>query len=455
MPTENNPMKSAIDRRLSALCVPDDMAQRIQAAAQKKRPRVIRFRRPLAVAAVFCLVLACSMGVLATTVPSAQNLFAIVGTQISSMLQPIERSCTDNGIETTVVAAMNDNDMVDIYVAVKDLEGSRINERTNLADVQLSGIAMTPMVQMVQFDEKTATATFRIEGVCGEDLNGKKITLSIGAVLLGRTEWSDQNTGISVSDIETVFPSPAFQPITGNATRTTVGFSDSGAPFNGDQALVPAESDGSLDSMCPWGGLTSGGVADNALHLQLKYSAVGKYAQFTQVFLMTGKPEKDEKLPIHSIDFGKCETRGGSQYYEYTEYILPLPQGADPEKLTVAYSGISYEDAVLGKWETTFRLESVSRQRVAHVELNIGGWHVTQVELSPMGVSVTVDDNGSSDPLPEILAYDKSGAPIPVNGSSSSWNGTERICKNQFTSPLPLEQISRVTIGGVEIDFKN
>lgn len=79
------------------------------------------------------------MGVLATTVPSVQNLFAIVGTQISSMLQPIERSCTDNGIETTVVAAMNDNDMVDIYVAVKDLEGSRINERTNLADVQLSG----------------------------------------------------------------------------------------------------------------------------------------------------------------------------------------------------------------------------------------------------------------------------------------------------------------------------
>ena len=98
MPTENNPMKSAIDRRLSALCVPDDMAQRIQAAAQKKRPRVIRFRRPLAVAAVFCLILACSMGVLATTVPSVQNLFAIVGTQISSMLQPIERSCTDNGI---------------------------------------------------------------------------------------------------------------------------------------------------------------------------------------------------------------------------------------------------------------------------------------------------------------------------------------------------------------------
>lgn len=150
--------------------------------------------------------------------------------------------------------------------------------------------------------------------------------------------------------------------------------------------------------MFPWGGLTSGGVADNALHLQLKYSAVGKYAQFTQVFLMTGKPEKDEKLPIHSIDFGKCETRGGSQYYEYTEYILPLPQGADPEKLTVAYSGISYEDAVPGKWETTFRLESVSRQRVAHVELNIGGWHVTQVELSPMGVSVTVDDNGLQRP---------------------------------------------------------
>ena len=68
---------------------------------------------------------------------------------------------------------MNDNDMVDIYVAVKDLKRSRSMSGTNLWRMFSSGIAMTPMVQMVQFDEKTATATFRIEGVCGEDLNGK------------------------------------------------------------------------------------------------------------------------------------------------------------------------------------------------------------------------------------------------------------------------------------------
>lgn len=455
MPMENNPVRHAIDRRLSALCVPDDMAQRIQAAAQEKKPRVIRLRRPLALAAVFCLMLVCSMGVLATTVPSVQNLFAVVGSQISSLLQPIERSSTDNGVETTVVAAMNDNDMVDIYVAVKDLEGTRIDERTSLADVQLTGIDMAPMVQMVQFDDKTATATFRIQGVCGEDLNGKKITLSIGAVLLGKTEWMDQNTGVSAADVAKVFPSPAFQPITGTSTRTTVGSADAHNAFDGDKALVPAQSDGSLDSLFPWGSLTSGGVADNALHLQLKPSAVGKYAQYTSVFLTPGNPDNEEKLPVHSIDFGKCETLGSNQYYEYTEYILPLPQGADLEKFTVAYSGVSYESAVPGRWETTFRLESVSRQRVAHVDMSVDGWHITQVELSPMGVAVTADDNGSGDSLPEIVAYDKNGSPIPVNGSSSSWNGTQCVVKNQFAPPLPLEQIARVTVGGVEIEFKS
>ena len=44
MPTENNPMKSAIDRRLSALCVPDDMAQRkIPMTMQDWETRLNRF----------------------------------------------------------------------------------------------------------------------------------------------------------------------------------------------------------------------------------------------------------------------------------------------------------------------------------------------------------------------------------------------------------------------------
>lgn len=128
------------------------------------------------------------------------------------------------------------------------------------------GIAMTPMVQMVQFDEKTATATFRIEGVCGEDLNGKKITLSIGAVLLGRTEWSDQNTGISVSDIETVFPSLQSSP-NRQRTRTTDCFLIPALPSTATRRSSLRNPLVRWTACSPGGGLTSGGVADNALHL--------------------------------------------------------------------------------------------------------------------------------------------------------------------------------------------
>lgn len=460
MPKKNDPLARSIDRRLAALCVPEDLAARVVAGAQeKKRPRVVRFRRPLAVAAVFCLIVTCSMGVLAAASPDSRNLFAVLGEQVFYLLQPIERSCVQNGIETTVVAAMNDRDTVDIYVAVRDLEGSRVNARTDLADVSLSGLLIPPSVQLVQFDEKSATATFRIEGICGEDLNGKKVTLSIGAVLLNKSDYVSQNTGVSVAQIAQAFPDPEFQTLTGEREYMTVGSGDELPLFSDDSALVPAETEESaLTQLLPWGSLAAGGVADGSLHLLVRPDATGRYAQYTDVRLIDKKHPEQTDQTLHTVEFGKCETIAANQYYEYTEYVIPLPENAGRETLSIAYSGVTYEEVIRGKWSATFQLESVSRQRIAYPDLTLDGWHISRVELSPMGVCMVMDGGDGNDldaSRPKIVAYDAAGKPISVNGSSSSWNGTEFALKNQFETPLPLEEISRVTVGGKEIEFKN
>lgn len=448
----------SVDRRLASLCVPDDLAARVTARAQEqKRPRIVRFRRPLAVAAVFCLIVASSMGVLAAA-PASRNLFSLLGEQVFSLLQPIERSCVQEGIETTVVAAMNDRDTVDIYVSVRDLEGARINERTDLADVTLSGLTLPPSVQMVQFDEKSATATFRIEGLCGDDLNGRKVTLSIGAILLNGADLYAQDTGVDVAQIARAFPSPALQTLTGSRTYSTVGSGEDAPLFLGDSALVPAEgADAALAGMLPWGKLAAAGVLDGALHLLVCPDDIGRYARSPEVSLLGAQTPDAAAQTLHTVSFGKCTTIAEQQYYEYTEYVLSLPEDADPASLSIAYSGVIYESAVHGKWTATFQLESVSRMYTATPDLTVDGWHILRVELSPMGVCVVMDDDGKSAPdatRPKIIAYDAAGQPITVNGSSSSWNGTETTLKNQFETPLPLEEISRVTVGGIEIEFR-
>lgn len=71
-----------------------------------------------------------------------------------------------------------------------DLEGSRIIERTTWRDVQLSGIAMTPMVQMVQFDEKLRQPPSALKAYAAR-IQMVKITLPLALFFL----WEESSVG--------------------------------------------------------------------------------------------------------------------------------------------------------------------------------------------------------------------------------------------------------------------
>ncbi len=465
MAKEIDTLREAVDRRLGALRVPEDLTERVLAKAAQKRPRMISLRRPIALAAVLCVMLIGGVGVFAAS-PAVPNLFSVLGAQVSSLLQPVDLSCTDAGIETTVVAAMNDSNSIDIYVSVKDLEGARIDEHSMLCDVALSDTVFRPYVHLVQFDEKSATATFLIEGSSSKSFDGKRVKLSIGGILLNGRDYESENVGVNVENLAAAFPAPAFQPLEGKSyTQSAVYFDDAKAEYDCTRALMPAESDGSMDGIFPWGTLTAAGISDNMLHLLVAPSAAGQRSR-VDVSLSGGTSAELSNLPRYTVDFNETEKNSHDSYFEYTEYILPLPAKPDLKKLSVSYSGTVYSELISGAWTTTFKLESLSKQHIAYPDITIDDWRISRVELSTMGISVTAEiksagwfsrsaSNSASGPPspPEIRAYTVSGDPIDFNSSSTSTDGNGYVLKNQFSSPTPLELIGRVTVGGQEISF--
>lgn len=453
MPTENDSLQTIIDRRLSSLQVPDDLLVRISAKPQRKKARVIRLRRALAIAAVFCFAVICSVNVVATGTPSGQGLFSFLGDQISSFLQPINHTCTDNGIQTDIIAAINDNDLVDIYVSVKDLEGSRINENTMISDIRLTGLDIEPWVERVRYDSASQSATFRIQGACGKNLDGKKLSLSIGSILLNETEFDKYDTGITVDDIQKAYPSPSLRLAASPSVRILGDdFENPLGIFEDNRVLNEADGKRFGTALFPWGDLTAAGVTeDSMLRLQCSLNDIGKYAQIYDVFLMDTAQNKPLDFPRGTIDFGISQTADNTIRYDNSEYVIPLPPDADPEKLTIAYSGIVYDDLIPGSWATTFRLESKAKEQTLYPEITVNGYRVSQIEISPMGISVMFENDNSDSPIPPVTAFDRNGNTLSMDGVFSTWDNDVIVVKNRFEFPVAVHDVSRILIGETEV----
>ncbi len=456
MPMENDSsLQTIIDRRLSSLQVPDDLLARIRVQPRQKKLHAFRMRRVLAVAAVCCFAVIFSVNVVATGTSPGQSLFSFLGNQISSFLQPINHTCVDRGIQTDIIAALNDNDLVDIYVSLKDREASRIDENTMIGDVRLTGLDIEPWVERIWYDSQSQTAMFRIQGACGKNLDGQKLSLSIGSILLNETEFIEYDTGITVEDIQNAYPSPSLRQVASPAVSilglpsdVSLSIFEDNRVLNKDEAV----SDPFGDSLFPWGGLTAGGVTeDNVLRLQCQRSATGKYAQVYDVFLMDTDSNQPLDFPRGTADFGISSAPDDTIRYDNTEYVIPLPPHIDPQKTSIAYSAIAYDDMIQGRWATTFRLESTIKEQTLYPEITVNGYPVSEIDLSPMGISVVFENNNSNSPLPLITAFDRKDKILSTDGVFSTWDDDVIIIKTRFASPMSIGNLSRVRIGEAEI----
>ena len=128
-----------IKNALNTIETPEyDMISEVEKEIQKNK-FPWHFKRAVPAALAICLCLMLSVGAMAATIPSFNNLLSMLVLIIALLLQPIEIACEDNGIKMEVVGAMNDDEMAVIYITMKDLVGDRIDETLDIYDYRLTG----------------------------------------------------------------------------------------------------------------------------------------------------------------------------------------------------------------------------------------------------------------------------------------------------------------------------
>ena len=323
------------------------LLQRTRAAAQKAPARPRRLRPLLApAAAVICLALtvpAFAMPALAAD-PSGYALLYSISPAAAQFFKPVNRSDEDNGIRLTVDSVYLHSDTVEIYVSLQDLTGDRLDETTDLFDSYRinRGFDCSATCSLAGYDAQTRTARFLISitSFDGQDIEGDKLTFSLGRLLTGKTETEGAVTGL---DLAAAQAEPATQQVTrrgGSGIAAEAG--GSGAETR--TALVPT---GTLAAPAPVVAITAMGYIDGLLHIQVLYENILETDNHGQLWLDNGV----EKLEcLGSLSF--FAENGSDSFEEYVFDVSPA-QLAD---CTLYGSFVTADTLIEGGWEITFPL---------------------------------------------------------------------------------------------------
>lgn len=71
--------------------------------------------------------------------PRLEKVTPIVGPQTAEVLQPIDITTGHDDIKIEVVATLNDEELVVVYLAVQDLTGNRVDPNIQLYHYMISG----------------------------------------------------------------------------------------------------------------------------------------------------------------------------------------------------------------------------------------------------------------------------------------------------------------------------
>lgn len=323
------------------------LLQCTRAAAQKAPARPRRLRPLIALAAVLvCLALAVpafAMPALAAD-PNGYALLYSISPAAAQFFKPVNRSDEDNGIRLTVDSVYLHSDTVEVYVALQDLTGDRLDETTDLFDSYRinRGFDCSATCSLAGYDAQTRTARFLISitSFDGQDIEGDKLTFSLNRLLTGKTETEGAVTGL---DLAAAQAEPATQQVTrrgGSGIAAEAG----GSTAETRTALVPT---GTLAAPAPGVAITAVGYVDGLLHIQVLYENILETDNHGQLWLDNGA-EKLECLGSLSF-FGE---NGSDSFEEYVFDVSPA-QLAD---CTLYGSFVTADTLIEGSWEITFPL---------------------------------------------------------------------------------------------------
>lgn len=464
-------IRLAIDRELGSIQL--DASQKSAILAQCRpsltvAPRHRPVRRVLAVAASFAAVMVLSVGTLAAAPELRESLKGLSEDTIA-ILQPVNQVSEDQGIRMEVLGAVNDGGVAVAFLSLQDTTGQgRVSDTVRLMDCQISDDLGIAIANVVSYDETTETAILRLEGMGGDADAGEKITVSARSLLSGEQQVSDESTGYTVSELIASGPAAEYAPPEeGLIMGSKAGVDD---PENAEITLEEIEQlkdSGKVPVLEPWAeGLKMDGVdwatvaaaakIGNQLHIQYNTDSVlGGVNSLS--FRLKDSSGQILDLPMLELNIGPRTELSRELYYtEINEYVLFLPEGQDVSDMEVVYSGTTYDSLTQGNWSTTFRLEQVKERLQSRQELDLGGWTVESVTVSPVAVTV----RGSGDlwdlggEIPEVRVWLQDGTQVEASSAGTSIDGEDVTLNSMFNEILDLSQVKTVTLNGEPLEME-
>lgn len=299
--------------------------------------------RKLAVAATIALVCFGSVPALAATdVEPAYNLLYTLSPSLAQKFKPVNRSCTDQGIQMEVDSTYIHGNTAEAIICIKDLSGNRIDETIDLFDsYTIRNIKdSSGTCNLLDYNESTGVAAFavRMEQVDGSPLTGSKVTFSLSKLLCKKEQFNGVLNDISLASVTDT-------PVLTDSVKIRGG---GGAPRPDNTVfLQPASSPLST----PMSGIsvTGLGYEHGKLHVQICYENIGTTDNHGWIWL---QDENGKKLNCsYDVSFWDASLTDS-----YDEYFFELSY-EELENYKIYGEFVNSGLLIEGDWQITFPLE--------------------------------------------------------------------------------------------------
>lgn len=328
------------DRLMDAIGLIDD--EMVIDAKKFKKKRLwtpVKKAAVLAASAALCFIISVP-ALAAAEIEPAQELLYAVAPSIAQKLKPVRKSCVDNGIQMEVVSADIQNDTAEVYIAMKDLEGDRIDGTMDLFDsYDIQGIGdLSGTCRLESYDEKTGVATFLIliQQTDGKKITLDKVTFSVDKFMSHKKVFEDVLPEVSLSSVSRT-------PETKEHVNLRGGSGKSGQT----EFLEP----GSQKFTAPVEGaeVSALGYMDGKLHVQMYYEDILNTDNHGWLWL---KDKNGNRVECESSSTF-WDTRESGSYEEYL-FDIPYEKLGDYE----LYGELTTCDTLTtGDWQVTFSMD--------------------------------------------------------------------------------------------------
>jgi len=336
------------DTFMNAVGIIDDRFLDID--APKKKIRHHKWvKRIMPFAAAAALIVGTLPTLTAFGVGPAYNILYQFAPSVAQTFKPVRKTCSDNGIEMTVISAERSGSEASVYLAMHDTTGNCPDGEWDLYDSYSINVPcdLTGHCSFSDYDAETHTAYFvvHLETIDGSAMPEGKVTFSVFQMLLGK----ERTSGI-IEEID--MRSIPYEP------QTTVRSEISGGYFSADPTepdpqnyrfLIP-----SAQPLCtPANGVSieSVGYIDGALHILTRYDDILHTDNHGYIDLVDQNGTAlNEKTGIGFYYWDDAHQNN------YKEEILPVDYD-ELCKCTLQGYFVTAQEYIEGDWEITFPLE--------------------------------------------------------------------------------------------------